>query len=524
MSTTNTNDVAATDDTAADHTATGDTATADAGTNTTDSTRSVGGGAKRDAAAPGPATAVGSNRWYLASAPIVRALLHLCVPMAAGMVVGAVYNVINAGFIGSLHDSVLLAAITFGTPLLGLVMAVGGVFGVGGGALISRLLGASENNAGRAGEIKHVSSFALWGSVIVGVVLGTIGLLLLHPLVSLLGADAAAAPATSAYVAVFLCFVPVFAAAFCLEQLVRAEGAARQSMTGLIASTIANLVFDVLFILVLHWGVAGAALALGLSNLVSVAYYMTWLQRHSEHVSLAPRWFTLRTSVLSPVFSVGMGELVQSAFLIVTSLVLNNLAVQYGDGPLAAMGVAVRIAQVPEFLIMGITIGVLPLLAYSFGKGDGRRLSSAFRTASVAVGAVAAFFFVVVFVLRDQVFSIFSSDESLLGIGVAILTAQLVAMIGNGFTGLITSLMQATGRGTVAIVLSMAQGVLFIPIVIVANLWFGLTGIIWALTVTEAIVLLVGIVLWLSSRGAIARGLAEGSEERAGHALEQTEG
>src|SRR3954453_18293184 len=87
---------------------------------------------------------VGSNRWYLSAAPIVRALVHLCVPMAAAMIVTALYNVINAGFIGSLHDTALLAAVTFGTPLLGLVMAVGGVFGVGGGALVSRLLGVAE--------------------------------------------------------------------------------------------------------------------------------------------------------------------------------------------------------------------------------------------------------------------------------------------------------------------------------------------------------------------------------------------
>jgi len=473
---------------------------------------------------PPASNAVGSNRWYLSAAPIVRALVHLCVPMAAGMVVGAVYNVINAGFIGSLHDSVLLAAITFGTPLLGLVMAVGGVFGVGGGALISRLLGASENDASKAGDIKQVSSFAVWGSVIVGVVLGIVGLIFLHPLVSALGADAMAAGATSAYVAVFLCFVPVLAVAFCLEQLVRAEGAARQSMIGLIASTIANLVFDVLFILVLPWGVAGAALALGLSNLVSVIYYAAWLTRRSEHVSLAPRWFTLRASVLKPVFSVGMSELLQSGFLIVTSLVLNNLAVQYGDGPLAAMGVAVRIAQVPEFLIMGITIGVLPLLAYAFGKGDGPRLWSSVRASAVAVGGIGTFFFVVVFLFRDQLFSIFSSDASLLGVGVTILTAQLVAMIGNGFTGLITSLMQATGRGTAAIVLSMTQGVLFIPVVILANLWFGLTGIIWALTVTEVLVLVAAIVLWLVNQRGITRGLAEGSTERAEEALAMAEG
>ena len=474
---------------------------------------------------PGTADAVGTNRWYLSSAPIVRALVHLCVPMAAAMIVGAVYNVINAGFIGSLHDTALLAAITFGAPLLGLVMAVGGVFGVGGGALISRLLGAAEHEPAKAGEIKHVSSFAVWGAVIVGAVLGGLGLLLLHPLVSLLGADAAAVPATSAFVAVMLAFVPVLAAAFCLEQLVRAEGAARQVMIGLIASTVANVVFDVLFILVLHWGVAGAALAMGLANLGVVAYFAVWL--HAAQRAHEPRAAVVHA--LARRAEAGLRRRRRRAapgrFLIVTSLVLNNLAAAYGDGPLAAMGVAVRIAQVPEFLVMGVTLGVLPLLAYSYGKGDRSRLTRRCAASAITVGGIVAD------LLGRRCSSSASrcsprssADRSVLAIGVTILTAQLVAMIANGFAGLITSLFQATGRAVPAIVMSMAQGVLFIPIVLLGNLWFGLAGIIWALTVTEGIVLLVGVVMWLVFRRAIDRGLAEGSPERAEEMLEQADG
>nr|WP_221377419.1 MATE family efflux transporter [Actinoplanes polyasparticus] len=468
-------------------------------------------------------TAATSNRWYLSTAPILRALAHLCVPMAAAMIVGAVYNVINAGFLGSQHDTALLAAITFGTPLLGLVMAIGGVFGVGGGALISRLFGAAEHDPAQAAEIKHVSSFAVWSSTAAGVVVGGAGLLLLHPLVTLLGADTAAASTTREYVAVMLAFVPVLAAAFCLEQIVRAEGAARQAMNGLILSTVANVAFDVVFILVFHWGVAGAALGTGLANLATVAYFAYWLQRNSEHVSLALRWFTLRPDVVKPVFGVGVGELLQSAFMIVTVLVLNNLAAAYGDGPLAAMGVAVRIAQVPEFLIMGVTLGVLPLLAYSYGKGDRARLYAALRASAITVGGVMLVLGGSVFVFREQVLSAFSSDHAVLTIGVTILAAQLVATVANGFAGLITSLFQATGRARPAIIMSMSQGVLFIPIVLLGNHLFGLPGIIWALTVTEGLVFLVGVGMWLAARRSIDRGLAEGNPERAEQALEGAE-
>jgi multidrug efflux pump len=467
---------------------------------------------------------VGTNRWYLSAAPIVRALVHLAVPMAAAMIVGAVYNVINAGFIGSQHNTSYLAAITFGTPLLGLVMGVGGVFGAGGGALMSRLLGASEKDPDQAKEIKHVSSFSFWGAIIAGVIFGGVGLLLIHPLVAVLGANAAAVPATTSYVAVMLAFVPVLSAAFCLEQLVRAEGAARQVMIGLIGSTILNVVFDVLFILMLHWGVAGAALSMGVSNLAVVIYFVTWLQKNSEHASLNPKWFTLRASVLKPVFGVGVGELLQSAFLIVTSLVLNNLAVIYGDAALAAMGVAVRIAQVPEFLIMGVTIGILPLLAYSYGKGDRKRLTSALRASAVTVGGIMLIFGTSVFLFRAQIFSAFSTNHSVLAIGVIVLTAQLVSAVFNGFSGILTSLFQATGRSMQSIVMSMGQGIAFIPIVILGNVWFGLAGIIWSLTVSEGIVFVIGIIMWLASRPAINRGLAEGSPERAEEVLEQTEG
>ena len=199
---------------------------------------------------------------------------------------------------------------------------------------------------------------------------------------------------------------------------------------------------------------------------------------------------------------------------------LNNLAAGYGNGPLAAMGVVVRIAQVPEFLVMGLTLGVLPLLAYSYGKGDRDRLASALRASAIAVGGITLISAATLIVFREEVISLFSADRSVLAIGGTILTAQLVAMIANGFTGLLTSLFQATGRALAATVISVTQGVLFIPVVILGKLWFGLSGIIWALTVTEGAMFVVGVVLWLASRPAIERGLAEGGPERAEELLE----
>jgi Na+-driven multidrug efflux pump len=441
-----------------------------------------------------------SDSYYLSKAPIWRALLHLCLPMMAAVSVGSVYNVINSGFVGSLHDTGMLAALAYGLPLLGLVMAIGGVFGVGGGSQISRLLGSIEGaddasaSVARA-NIRRTASFAFWGSIGAGVLVGGLLLVFLPQLVAVLGADADAVAATTQYVGVMVAFTPAFTAAFCLEQLVRAEGAAKASMIGLIYSTVANLVFDVLFILVLHVGVMGAALALGLSSVVQAAYYIWFLQRRSASIRIGIRHFTMRSYIAKPVFAIGVGELLQSSFMIVTSLVLNHLATGYGDGTIAAFGVALRIVQVPEFLCMGVVLGVLPLIAYSFGAHRQERLRAAMRQSAVGIGVIVVVFSGLVFLFREQVFGFFTTDASVASVGVLVITAQLTATIVNGFTGLLITYYQGTARAVPAMIMSIAQGVLFIPIVLLANAAWGLTGLIWAMTITEALCFVTAVAL-----------------------------
>ncbi|MFT4230143.1 MAG: MATE family efflux transporter [Microbacterium sp.] len=448
-----------------------------------------------------------NNRFYLASAPVWRSLVHLCIPMIAGMSVGAVYNIVNAGFIGSLHSTPLLAALTYSLPVFALIMAVGGVFGVGGGTYVSRLLGAQEqegtSSAGSTDRIKQVSSFTMWGSLIAGTVIGVLGLVFATPVAAAVGASGASLAPTALYIGAMFAFTPIYVACFALEQLVRAEGAAVASMIGLIASTIANLVFDVLFILVLGWGVLGAGLALGLSNIAMVGYYAWWLTRRSEVVSLAPRWFHADREMLKTVFGVGISELLQSSFLLATTLVMNWIAIGYGDALLASMGVALRISQLPEMMCMGVFIGVIPLLAYAFGARNRARLRRSIGGAAIAILGITAVFSTIVFVFRDQVFALFSADAAVIADGIPLLTAMLVATVFNGITGLVIAVFQATEQMRNATIMSVAQGILFIPVVLVGNAAFGLTGVIWSMTATELLTFLLGMLLFATSRRAL---------------------
>ncbi|AIQ12770.1 MATE family efflux transporter [Paenibacillus durus] len=421
------------------------------------------------------------NLYYLEQAPITKAVVHLSVPMMLGMSVGVIQSITNAFFIGKLHNTSMLSAVTLGLPIFTILMALGNMYGVGCGTYISRLLGEKRND-----EAKSAASFALYGSLITGAIVILLALLFIHPIVQLLGADADTIGYTRKYAVALLAGSPLIIANFALEQVVRAEGAAAVSMKGMLISTAANLLLDPLLILYFDLNIIGAAVSMALANGVSILYYVWYLQRKSEVLTLSIRSFKVTKAIVSNTFKIGISELLLSVFLILTTLLLNNFSVLYGDRVVAGFGVALRIVQLPEFLCMGLFMGIIPLLAYTYAAKDMVRFKQAIGTTGLCIGLLIIVFSGIVFAFRTHVLQWFSTDEGVIGTGTKILTAMLVSSLFTGFTGLFTSIFQAAGQARQAAVMSVTQGLIFIPVIIIAHRFFGLNGIIWSLTVTEA--------------------------------------
>ncbi|OMD35446.1 MULTISPECIES: MATE family efflux transporter [Paenibacillus] len=451
-----------------------------------------------------------SNQYYLESAPMKKAIAHLSIPMMIGMSVGTIYNVINAYFIGLLHNTSMLTAITLGLPIFTVLMAFGNVLGVGGGTFITRLAGQKETEKG-----KKVAGYTFYGSIVVGLLIALIAWLAINPITRMLGADAATLDFTKSYVLTL--FAGGFAVVlnFALEQLVRSEGASKESMYGIFISTALSLIFDPLFILVLNWHVAGAALAMVLANLGSAIYYIYFLETKSEHLRGFLKHFKISVRDQLEVYKIGTAELLQASFLIVSTLLLNNYSIQYGESVVAGFGVALRIVQIPEFLSMGLFLGLIPLFAFNFASKNTERLKSSIKYAFAYIGSIAVVFVSLVYVFRGTILHWFSGDPSVLSMGTYILAAMLISALFNGFTGLFMSIFQATGQGTPTTIMAISQGVLFIPMIIVLHSIFGLHGVIWSMTVTEVITSVMGVVLFmifrkkLNSAGVDGKGVVE---------------
>ncbi|CEJ73078.1 MATE efflux family protein [[Clostridium] sordellii] len=444
-----------------------------------------------------------SNIKYLKDEPIKKAIAHLSIPMMIGMSAGTIYNVINAYFIGLVHDTAMLSAITLGLPIFTVLMAFGNMFGVGGGTFVTRLV--AQNEVDRA---KKVAGYTFYTSIIVGLLIAVFACLLMNPIVKLLGADSNTLNYTTQYSTTL--FIGGFAVIlnFALEQIVRSEGASKESMYGMFVSVVVSIILDILFILVLDLHVYGAALSMVIANVASSIYYIWYLNAKSENLKGFLYHFKISIKDQIEIYKIGVSELIQCAFLIVTTLLLNNFAMEYGDSVVASFGIALRIAQLPEFFTMGIVLGVMPLIAYNFSNKNISRLKEGIKYSSIFIISIAVVFAGIVYMFRGQVIQAFSDDPSVLSIGAYILVAMLVSALFNGMTTLFMTIYQASGEGMATGIMAISQGCLYIPMVIVLHYYFGLHGLVWSITITEVITCLIGVILYIPYSKKTMKGLS----------------
>lgn len=426
------------------------------------------------------------NLHYFEKAPITKAVAHFAIPMMLGTSMNVVYSILNAYFLGTLGNTAMLTALALTLPLFAAIMALGNLIGIGSGTFISRLLGEQKYD-----DVKHVSSFAFYSSLVLGLLVMVIGLPLLDPIVHGLGATTESFGFTKEYVTVMLIGSPFVILFFTLENIVRSEGAAITSMVGMILSVVVNIILDAVVIYVFHWGVIGVASATVISNLVASAFYAFHMGNKSRLLTISAKWFKASKDILSNVFKIGVPVFIMSIFLGAMSLFLNHFLADYGDQAVAGYGIASRLLQFPEFILMGLCEGVVPLIAFTFTANRLRmKQTIGFTIKSILV--LAAGFGIIVYLISDHLIGLFTNDPQLIEMGSYILHVTFLSLFISGMTTLFTGIFQATAQGTAAFVMSIIQGVTLIPVLFIANHMSGFHGVVWSLVIADAVAFLVG--------------------------------
>lgn len=429
---------------------------------------------------------------WMGTMKVSKAVAKMAIPSVISSLVTVVYNMADTFFVGQTGDALQVAAVSLTNPIFILFMAFANMFGMGGSAAASMALGQKNEK-----RVRQVSAFVTYASLIVGVLFAVILLVFTGPILSLFGADAQTyeyARGYTVYVAVGAPFIIWSAAA---SFVVRAEGASREAMIGSMIGTIANIVLDPIFISGFGMGAAGAAIATTIGNLMASAYYLWYFLRRSKVMSLRPKDFTCGEGILKGVCSTGLPTAIFSALMSVSTIVLNQILVAYGNDPVAAIGIVFKANMFIAFLQMGLANGIQPLLGYSYGAGSMKRFQEVERFTKkccVVVGVAATVLF---FVAREPIIRLFISDNDVVRYGVEMLVAYMVSGPFIGILFVNMNCMQSVEHALPATILSvMRQGVLLIPLLYLLEAVAGLDGVIYGQAITDYIAVILSAVIW----------------------------
>lgn len=323
----------------------------------------------------------------------------------------------------------------------------------------------------------------------------------MNPVLSLFGANAETYEFAKGYTFHISYGAPFIIWSAAASFIVRAEGASKEAMIGSMIGTVANIILDPVFISVFGMGTAGAAIATTIGNILASAYYLWYFLKKSRVLSVRWKDFKMKNGILAGICSSGFPTAIFSALMSVSTIVLNQLLVEYGNAPVAAIGIVFKANMFITFLQMGLANGVQPLLGYNFGAGNIKRfreVESYTKKCCLAAGVLATVLF---FVFREPVIRLFISDEKVISYGVKMLTAYMLSGPAIGFLFVNMNCMQSVGRAFPAAVLSvLRQGILLIPLLYVLRYLFGLDGVILGQSLTDYIAVLLSAFLWRKIR------------------------
>jgi putative MATE family efflux protein len=408
---------------------------------------------------------------------VPQVLMKLGIPTMIGMMVSALYSVVDAYFVGGLGTS-QMGAVSIVFPIVQVIVGLGMMFGSGAASYIARLLGRGDDDGAN-----RTASTALLTSLLVGAAAIAVALYCLDPILIALGSTETILPYARAYAVIYVSGAILNIFNVTMNNIVTAEGRAKLTMISMLLGGILNVILDPIFIYTLGFGIRGAAIATVISQAATTCLYLWFLLGRKGYLRYSLRLFTPDRVIFTEVLKVGFPILVYQ-LLTSAALGLSNMAASaYGDPAVAAVGVVTRILTLGTYVVFGFMKGYQPLAGYSYGaKLYGRmreatRLSLTWATIFCVIAAVPMIAF------PAPIVSLFSKkgNAQLISIGARALRASGVIFPLYGFQVVYMTLFLAMGKGLQGGLLSISrQGLFFLPIILTFPRLFGLEGIIWA--------------------------------------------
>lgn len=429
-----------------------------------------------------------------AEAPIGAALKTMAIPTIIANLINLIYTMADTYFVGQTGNPYMIASISLVFTLFLFMIPISGLFGIGGGSYISRLLGVR-----RLDKVKHVSAFSFYAAFATAAIYSAGVFIFMEGLLNWLGAS----PETLGYAKQYVLVVVVIGTtptvlSQTLAHLLRNTGYAKQASFGLSMGGVINMILDPLFMFVLFpdgYQVMGAAAATTLSNFISMVYFIVIFAKTKKETSLSlnPKDCLLERGDVVEVIKVGIPSAATTLLMDLTNMYMIKSMAAHGDLQLAAIGIETKIERLSNSISLGLSQAMLPLVAFNYSAKNYDRMK-AFIKRTRLIGLMVAVASICFYqVAARPLIALFISNRTssadiatTIAIGVLFLRIRCFASLFGMLNFTATNAFQAMGDGRKSLVLALVRQVIsYFPLMIILDKFFGEVGLVLAFPLSE---------------------------------------
>lgn len=431
----------------------------------------------------------------------------MILPSIVSQIIVLIYNMADTFYVGQTHNPYMVAATSLILPVFNISICIAGLAGVGGGSLVSRLLGQ-----GREDEARRVGTFSLYLGLSISALFALVMGLFMRPILELLGAgdNTYDYARQYAFCVIVAGGIPTVLSNV-LSNLLRSIGRSTAAGFGIVLGGVLNIALDPLFMFVLlpdGQEVFGAGVATCLSNCIACGYFIVVLLLSGKGavITFNPRVGLAERSSIAAVFAVGVPSAVTSFLFDLDYVILDRLMTSYNDLALAAIGIVLKVERFPLNVGVGICQGMMPLVGYNYSAGNRKRLKDTIIL-SLGIGLVIAAISILLYELfAAPLTRLFLDDAQTVELAAAFLRARVLAtplMFISFFTAY---LFQAFGKGRISLLLGVVRWLGFnIPMLYILNHIVGMYGLVWSQVTADSLNVVFSLIIFLKFRPPILR-------------------
>lgn len=430
--------------------------------------------------------------------PVKKLMVKFAIPSIVAMLVSSLYNIVDQLFIGQMVGTLGIAATNVVFPLSTISIALALLFGIGGASNFNLDMG--RGNKDRAANYIGNAAVML---VTCGVLLLVVTQIFMRPLLTAFGAPTDVMPYAIEYTRITAIGFPfmIFTAGGC--HLVRADGKPKMSMWCNIVGAVINIVLDAIFVIGFEWGMAGAALATIIGQIVSAIIVLRCLMNFNT-VPLKKEHLKLRASYIKMIVSIGMASCVNQLAMMITQVVLNNSLTFYGAlsvygeaTPLAIAGIAMKMFQIFFGVVIGLVQGGQPIFSFNYGAEKYDRVRSAYKLALLVGEIICVIAFVLFQTCPEQLIRLFGDGDALyFEFGYLFFHTFLFCIFLAPVQTISSTFFTAIGKPKKGMFLSLTRQIIFlIPLILILPRFFGVMGILYSAPIADCASFVVGILM-----------------------------